>query len=277
VPGVEAALLLDWARRADAGPFSSLAVIDRFVYDSYEPFATLAAAAAVTQRAQLATTIAIGPLRSTAAMAKTAGTINALSGGRFVLGLAVGARADDYAVAGIDYRQRGARMSEQLHELHALWEGDDLGPRPQRRPTLLIGGLSDHACARVARFADGYVHGGGPARAFVRAADRVRAAWRDAGRPGNPQLWGQAYFALGPAAEAGSAYLSDYYAFTGPFAEKIAAGLLSTPQGVVQHVRAYADAGCDHLVLLPAVAEIDQLDRLADALGDVTGAAEARP
>jgi alkanesulfonate monooxygenase SsuD/methylene tetrahydromethanopterin reductase-like flavin-dependent oxidoreductase (luciferase family) len=277
VPGVEAALLLDWARRADAGPFSSLAVIDRLVYDSFEPFATLAAAAALTQRAQLATTIAIGPLRATAAMAKAAGTINALSGGRFVLGLAVGARADDYAVSGIDYRQRGARMGEQLHALHALWEGNDLGPRPLRRPTLLIGGLSDQAFARVARFADGYVHGGGPARAFARVADRVRAAWRDVGRPGNPQLWGQAYFALGPAAAAGSAYLSDYYAFTGPFAEKIAAGLLTTPQGVVQHVRAYADAGCDHLVLLPAVAQLDQVDRLADALGDVIAAPEAAP
>jgi hypothetical protein len=46
---------------------------------------------------------------------------------------------------------------------------------------------------------------------------------------------------------------------------------------VVQHVRAYADAGCDHLVLLPAVAQLDQVDRLADALGDVIAAPEAAP
>ena len=279
VPGVDGALLLEWARRADEGPFSSLAVIDRFVYDSYEPFASLAAAAAVTRRTELATTIAIGPLRNTAAMAKAASTIDALSGGRFVLGLAVGARPDDYAVAEVDYRGRGRRLSEQLDELHRLWERNDFGPRRRgrSRPGLLIGGLSDQAFARVARFADGYVHGGGPARAFERAADRVRAAWRDAGRPGNPRLWGQAYYALGPAAEAGSAYLADYYAFTGPFAQKIAAGLLATPQQVVQHLRAYADAGCDHLVLMPAVAELEQLERLADALADIVTDPEGEP
>ncbi len=279
VPGVEAASLVEWARRADAVPFASLGVIDRFVYDSYDPFAILAAAAAVTRRVQLATTIAIGPLRTTAAMAKTAASIDALSGGRFVLGLAVGARPDDYAVAGVDYRQRGRLLTEQLDQLLTLWEGNDLGParRPRRRPELLIGGLSDEACARVARFADGYVHGGGPARAFARAADRVRAAWRDAGRPGNPQMWGQAYFALGDAAAAGTAYLRDYYAFTGPFADKVAAGLLSTPQAVLQYVRAYADAGCDHLVLLPAVAELEQLERLADVVGDLGASPEATP
>jgi hypothetical protein len=60
--------------------------------------------------------------------------------------------------------------------------------------------------------------------------------------------------------------LLDYYAFTGPFAEKIAAGLLTTPQAIAQLVRGYEDAGCDDLVLLPTVAARDQLDRLADVL-----------
>jgi len=59
-PGADGALVLDWARRADAGPFSSLAVLDRVVYDSFEPFAALAAAAGVTERVRLATMIAIG-------------------------------------------------------------------------------------------------------------------------------------------------------------------------------------------------------------------------
>jgi 2-methylisocitrate lyase-like PEP mutase family enzyme len=44
---------------------------------------------------------------------------------------------------------------------------------------------------------------------------------------------------------------------------------------VVQHLQAYADAGCDHLVLLPAVADLEQVDRLADALGDVMTDPEA--
>jgi hypothetical protein len=82
-----------------------------------------------------------------------------------------------------------------------------------------------------------------------------------------PQIWGQGYFALGEEAAAkGAAYLKDYYAFTGPFAEQIAAGLLTTTQGVVQYLRGYQDAGCTELVLFPGVAEPDQLDRLAEAV-----------
>ncbi|MGH2405701.1 MAG: LLM class flavin-dependent oxidoreductase, partial [bacterium] len=129
-------------------------------------------------------------------------------------------------------------------------------------------GLNDEAFARAARYADGYVHAGGPPRAFARAADRARAAWIDAGRPGRPLLWGQGYFALGDdAAEAGARYLRDYYAFTGPFADRIAEALLTTPQSIVQFVRGYQDAGCNELVLFPTVPDLVQLDRLTDVIG----------
>ena len=265
VPGTPADVIMTWARRAEEGPFSSLAVVDRFVYESYEPLALLAAAAVVTRRVQLATTILIGPLRNTALLAKTAATVDAISGGRLILGLAVGAREDDYQIAEVEYPSRGRQFSRQLAALRAHWEADTLGPRPTHPggPPLLIGGLSDRAFARMARCADGYVHGGGPPKAFGRAADKARAAWRDAGRPGKPRLWGQGYFALGDsAAEAGARYLRHYYAFTGPFAEKIAEGLLATPHAVVQYMRGYEEAGCEELVMLPAVADVGQLDRL---------------
>ncbi len=269
VPGADGQLILDWARKADEGPFTSLAVVDRYAYDCFDALTTLSAAAAVTRRVRLATTIVIAPLRNTATLAKTAATVDAISGGRLVLGLAVGAREDDYQIAKVDYHQRGRILTEQLSSLRNLWESDKFGPRPLRAggPEILVGGLSDQTFTRVARYADGYVHGGGPPRAFARAADRARAAWRDAGRPGLPQLWGQGYFALGDgAADRGAAYLKDYYAFTGPFADKIAAGLLATPQSVIQYIRGYEEAGCDELVLLPTIAEPSQLDRLAEAV-----------
>ncbi|HTW89264.1 MAG TPA: LLM class flavin-dependent oxidoreductase [Candidatus Binataceae bacterium] len=267
IPGADGHTVIDWARRADEGPFTSLAVIDRYVYDSYEALTSLAAAAAVTHRVRLATTIVVGPLRNTATLAKTAATVDALSGGRLVLGLAVGAREDDYQVAKIDYRQRGRIFTDQLASLRTLWDSGAIGPKPVRAggPEILVGGLSDQAYLRAARYADGYVHGGGPPRAFGRAADRARAAWRDAGRPGLPQLWGQGYFALGDgAADRGAQYLKEYYAFTGPFAERIAAGLLATTQSVIQYIRGYEEAGCGELVLLPTIAEPSQLDRLAE-------------
>jgi alkanesulfonate monooxygenase SsuD/methylene tetrahydromethanopterin reductase-like flavin-dependent oxidoreductase (luciferase family) len=267
IAGATSSMILEWAHKADGGPFSSLAVIDRYVYDSYEPLTVLAAAAAVTKRVRQATTIVIAPLRNTAAFAKTAATVDALSGGRLVLGLSVGAREDDYRIAGIDYRSRGRLFDRQLSSIRELWGSGTIGPSMARPdgPQILVGGLSDDAYVRTARYADGYIHGGGPPHAFARAADRARAAWRDMGRPGLPQLWGQGYFALGnETVERGADYLKHYYAFTGPFAEKIAGGLLSAAQSITQYIKGYEEAGCDELVLMPTVAKAHQLDRLAD-------------
>jgi alkanesulfonate monooxygenase SsuD/methylene tetrahydromethanopterin reductase-like flavin-dependent oxidoreductase (luciferase family) len=254
-PGADGGLLLDWARRADAGPFSSIAVLDRLVYDSVDPFVALGAAAAVTSRARLATMITIGPLRSPAVLAKQASSVNLIAGGRLTLGLGIGARLDDYAAAGADHRDRGARLSEQLAHLRDL--PDEL--------ELLVGGASGAALARMARYADGYAHGGGPPRAFASAAARARAAWHDLGRPGEPKLWGQAYFALGDP-DRGTAYLRDYYAFTGPFAETIAAANLTSAREIRDLVRGYRAEGCDELVLLPTVSDPAEVDRLAQVL-----------
>jgi alkanesulfonate monooxygenase SsuD/methylene tetrahydromethanopterin reductase-like flavin-dependent oxidoreductase (luciferase family) len=288
LPGVAGGDVVAWARQAEERAFSSLGVIDRLAYDCYDPFVALAAAAAVTTRARLVTMIVNAPLRNTALLAKAAASLDTLSGGRLVLGVAVGARHDDFELAGVDHRARGQKLVEQLSALRDLWEGEAIGPRPARPggPPLLVGGLSDAVFARIARAADGYVHGGGPPRAFARAAAKARAAWSDAGRPGRPQLWAQGYFALGDeAAAAGTRYLADYYAFTGPFAAKIVEGLLTTPQSIAQFVRGYAEAGCDELVLLPASGALDQVERLAavvralppEALADPDGAREDAP
>ena len=271
VPGATGASLLEWARRADAGPFASVGVLDRVAYRSFDPFPLLAGVAAVTSRVRLATMIAIGPIRGTALLAKQSASIDQLSGGRLVLGLGLGAREEDYDSSGSDYPGRAARFSEQLAELRDRWEDADVCPPPARPggPPVLVGGLVGTALWRMARFADGYAHGGGPPRAFARAASEALAAWTDADRPGRPELWGQGYFALGGEAEgdAGAAYLRDYYAFTGPFAERIAAGNLTTPGAVRDFVRGYDDAGCDHLILFPTVADPAQADRLADVIG----------
>jgi alkanesulfonate monooxygenase SsuD/methylene tetrahydromethanopterin reductase-like flavin-dependent oxidoreductase (luciferase family) len=259
VPGTGAAVLLEWARRAEAGPFSSLGVVDRVVWECHEPLGVLTAAAAATERIGLATTILIAPLRRAETLAAEAATLHESSGGRFTLGVAIGARHDDYEAAGVPHRGRGERLDEMLEHFRDRWG--------EQGPPVLVGGGSDRAFARMARAADGYIHGGGPPRAFMRAAVTARAAWHDAERPGRPELWGQGYFALGEeAAEPGRDYMLSYYAFTGPFAERIAEGLLTSPQDVAQFVRGYSEAGCDELVLMPAVSAPDQVDRLATVL-----------
>jgi alkanesulfonate monooxygenase SsuD/methylene tetrahydromethanopterin reductase-like flavin-dependent oxidoreductase (luciferase family) len=263
-PETDGAQVLEWARRADALPFSSVAVLDRVAYASFEPFATLAAAAGATTRVRVATMIAIAPLRATALLAKQAASVNALSGGRMTLGLGIGARVEDYEVAGVDHRGRGQRFAEQLAYLRGGIDEDRVGPA-REGIELLVGGGSGPAFARMARYADGYAHGGGPPRAFASAAARAQAAWTDLGRPGRPRLWGQGYFALADV-ERGNAYLRDYYAFTGPFAERIVAANLTSARAVKDFVRGYEEAGCDELVLFPTVGDVDQLERLAEAV-----------
>jgi alkanesulfonate monooxygenase SsuD/methylene tetrahydromethanopterin reductase-like flavin-dependent oxidoreductase (luciferase family) len=263
-PGATGELLLEWARRADAGPFSSLAVLDRVAYDSFEPFASLAAAAAVTSRVRLATMVAIGPLRPTGLLAKQAASVHALSGGRLTLGLAVGARTEDYETAGVEHRGRGRKLAEQLAYIRGGMDGDRVGPS-REGIELLVGGLSGQAFARMARYADGYAHGGGPPRAFAGAAARAEAAWRDFGRPGRPRLWGQGYVSFVDV-ELGNAYLRDYYAFTGGFVERIVAENLTSVRAVKDFVRGYEEAGCDELVLFSTTPGITELERLQEAL-----------
>ena len=100
IPGAEGRSVIEWARRADQAGFSSLGTIDRLVYANYEPLVALAAAAAVTEKARLTTSILLAPLRRTAVLAKQAASVHELSGGRLVLGLAPGGRADDFEASG---------------------------------------------------------------------------------------------------------------------------------------------------------------------------------
>src|SRR6202048_2182321 len=267
-PGINAELLLDWAKRADAGPFSTLGVVARVAYQNYEPFTALAAVAALTSRVRLATMVAIAPLRNTALLAKQAASLDALSGGRLTLGLAVGARGEDYAASGIDSRGRGRRFGEQWEAIRDIWEEGKIGPTPKAPgPRVLVGGSSGEALARMARYADGYMHGGGPPRAFAGAAAKALAAWSDLGRPGKPQLWGMGYFALGDGTVlAGAQYLRHYYAFTGPFAEKIAAGNLTSPGAIADFIRGYEDAGCGEVGAVPTVSDLGQIERLAEVI-----------
>src|SRR3954447_14854439 len=129
VPGTSGGELVEWARRADARGFKSLGTIDRVVYDNYEPLTALAAAAAVTERIGLCTSVLLGPLRVNAVeLAKQALSLHALSGGRFTLGIGLGGRDDDYELSGIELAGRGRRLDAMLEQIKEVWSGDEVGP-----------------------------------------------------------------------------------------------------------------------------------------------------
>jgi alkanesulfonate monooxygenase SsuD/methylene tetrahydromethanopterin reductase-like flavin-dependent oxidoreductase (luciferase family) len=271
VRGVDRAGIVDWAQRAEAAGFSSLGTIDRIVYPNYESLISLAAAAAVTERIRLVTDILIAPLRTNVALlAKQAATIDNLSAGRLVLGLAPGGRDDDYEISGVDFKRRGRIFDGQLGELERLWNGEGgVGPPPANgRPGLFVGGRSPAAYRRVAQHADGWTAGGGGAEAFAQGRDEAVAAWRDAGRDGEPRTLALAYFSLGDRAEENARdNLGHYYAIAGDYAEAIVRGAVKTPSAVRDLVAAFEQAGTGELILFPASADVAQVDLLADALG----------
>jgi alkanesulfonate monooxygenase SsuD/methylene tetrahydromethanopterin reductase-like flavin-dependent oxidoreductase (luciferase family) len=270
VPGVDRTGIVDFARAAEQAGFSSLGTIDRLAYGNYESLIALTAAAAVTDRIRLVTDILIAPLRSnTALFAKQTATIDHLSGGRLVLGLAPGGRPDDYELSGVEFGRRGRLFDRQLDDLAGFWRGDGgVGPAPaNERPGLLIGGTSDAAYRRAAQHADGWTSGGGGPERFAQGLERVRGAWRDAGREGEPRTMALVYYSLGPrGGEQAQASLGAYYAFAGEYADQIVRSAATSEEAVREYVDAFARAGCDEVIFFPASADPAQVDLLARAI-----------
>lgn len=276
VSGTTGAQLLDWGTRAEAAGFSTLASIGRVAYPGYEELTVFAAVGAVTERIRFLTNVLLAPTRSGAELAKQSASVDQLTGGRLTLGLAVGARQDDFTLTGRDFADRGRRFDEQLTQLRSAWAGEALpgsdravGPGPAQPGgiPILVGGMSDAAVRRVVEHGAGWTAGGAPPDMVRGMVQRVRAAWEEAGREGTPHLVALAYFGLGEeTAERSRAYLLDYYAWLGDWAAGIADGALRTPDAIRGAIEQFSAIGIDELILDPTVADADQVERLAEVV-----------
>ena len=265
VPGTTGDEMRDWAVRAEAAGFSTLGTIDRLVYGNHESLIALSYAAAVTERIGLLTSIMLAPLRSNAALlAKQAGSLNALSGGRLTLGLAVGGRADDYEVSGLDFDRRGELFDQQLADLRRFWDERTVG---FGAPEVVIGGRSAATFRRAARW-DGWMMGGGAPDTFPPEIVKLEAAWSAAGRDGKPRQMSLAYFSLGEnPREQALGYITDYYAFLGKEASEGFGASIPADAGTIRGVvDAFATAGCDELVWFPTSSDPAQVDLLAEVV-----------
>lgn len=274
IPGIEGKRILDWAKKADSGQFSSLTILDRLVYPNYESLITLAAVAGATQRIRLMTTVLLAPLHNPSLLAKQAASLDALSGGRLTLGLGIGAREDDYLAASVSYHRRGKLFDEQLETLKRIWSGQPfsdtigpIGPTPVQSggPEILIGGYSPAAIQRVGRWGDGFIVGGAGPQMAQMGYKIAEESWKAAGRTGKPRLVGCFYYALGSdAKERGGTYLRNYYGFTGPMVDSMINSLPITVEAIKGKIQAYADVGADEVILWPTTPDLEQLDQLAE-------------
>ena len=275
IPGVQGKQLIEWAKKADVGPFSSMGLIDRLVYDNYDPLIAFAAAAGATHRIRPVTTILLAPLHSAAVLAKQVASLDAISGGRLTLGLGVGQREDDFQAASAPFHSRGKVLDEQLATMQRIWSGQPfsaevgaIGPAPAQAggPEILIGAIAPTALARLGQWGNGFIAGGGGPQMANQGFRAAETVWYTAGRAGKPRLVGCVYYALGPEAQTrGGNYIHHYYgAEWGPM---IVQSMSVTPEAIKDIRKAFADIGTDELMFWPTLADLDQIDRLEDVLG----------
>ena len=171
-----------------------------------DPLDALVFAAAVTQKIRLGTSVLDFPFYTPARLAKRIATLDVLSKGRAVIGGGAGWSEDEFLASNVPYKERGARLTEMIKALNALWGPDPVefhgkfyeipastfGPKPVQspRPPLLLGGFVPAALKRAARLADGFNPVVQPSQAAVEAFFKnAHQAWQEAGRaPAKPEI-----------------------------------------------------------------------------------------
>jgi probable F420-dependent oxidoreductase len=140
-----------------------------------DPLLSLTFAAAVTKTLRLATGILILPQRHPLYVAKEVATLDVLSRGRAILGIGIGWLAEEFQALGIPFADRAARTAETVRAMRSLW-GDEArpfegkffrwpalesNPKPVQRPgvPIVVGGHTESAARRAARYGDGFFPG----------------------------------------------------------------------------------------------------------------------
>ncbi len=267
-------LLLEWARLADQAGFHLLGTIDKPNYDAWEPLVTLAAAAAVTERALLATTILQLPNRNEVLVAKQAAVVDRLSGGRLVLGVAQGGREDDFDVLGAPFAGRSERFERQVGRIRQVWsdaraadrDHGVLGPAPLQDPgpPIWAGAMTPRAVDRAVRVADGFVFGTAGSDAMRERAPAIREAFAARGKPG-ATVAGLARGGGGAGGGGGLVapphHVLRYYGSLWTEPENLIHH--GPPAKIAEELAAYADA-VDVLVVFPEIPRLDQVELLAE-------------
>lgn len=162
----------------------------------HDPLVMFGHIAALTTTIELVTGVLVLPQRQTALVARQVSDVDLFSGGRLRLGVGTGWNYVEYDALGQVFRNRGARLDEQIPLLRRLWdepllsfEGNfdrvdrgGINPRPGRRIPIWVGGFSEPAFRRGAHHGDGFVFGG-QVEDCAQAAAEMRQRLNELGRP----------------------------------------------------------------------------------------------
>jgi alkanesulfonate monooxygenase SsuD/methylene tetrahydromethanopterin reductase-like flavin-dependent oxidoreductase (luciferase family) len=271
---LDAALIPGWSSRAEDVGFSTLATLGRIAYPGVMDTVALAAAAAATQRIGLSSNIMLSTVWPAPLLAKELAGVDALSGGRLTLGLGIGGdRPDDFVVEGLPARGLGRRMDSDLDTFQRIWRGDPVGggmnaavPATTRQIPMMFGGMSAASFRRMATWGEGYIAGALPTSAIEPMFAAARQAWRDAKRDGDPRLVAMAYFVFRDV-ERGRSNIRDYYDADGDeFANAQAQSVHAGADAIRAAIDSFKATGADELILHPAVADVDEVEKLADVV-----------
>jgi len=260
--------------RLEASGFDSVWSGDHVSFHNpiFESVTLLASYASITSRIKLGTGVYLLALRSPAIAAKTSATLDVLSDGRLIFGVGVGGEnPKEFEVCGIPHRERGARVTEGIDVVRALWrdtpasfhgrftsfDGVSIDPKPVQRPgpPIWIGGRSEAALRRAARQGDGWFSYVVHADRYRQGAARIREEAERAGRSLDGFVHAHlAFVTLGPdyekARDTWVRILSKRYAQDfGPLAGKY--GIIGTPAQCAEQLERFIDAGCHYFVMNP--------------------------
>ncbi|MEZ5572387.1 MAG: LLM class flavin-dependent oxidoreductase [Halioglobus sp.] len=272
---------LAWFRAIDDGPYHALSCGERVHGPTYDMRVVLAAAAMATTRVEITPTLYVLPMHSATRVAKEVATLDILSGGRVNnIALGYGGREKDYAAVGARFEGRYGRMDRQVEEMRKVWRGEEvvegggtIGPNMDRPggPRLLAGAMGPKSIARCAQWADGLYawSGNGEAEELSRTFAMADAAWERAQRKEAPYRMGGFWYTL---ADNGQQklydYVYEYLAIAGPeIATMMAESVHRSSEDAVSAALDNAEAaGCEELFVVPATAELSEIDRLSDIL-----------
>jgi alkanesulfonate monooxygenase SsuD/methylene tetrahydromethanopterin reductase-like flavin-dependent oxidoreductase (luciferase family) len=274
---------LAWFKAVDAGPFHSVCCGERVHGPTLDMRMVLAAAAIGTRRVEITPTLYVLPMHNATRVAKEVASLDVLSGGRInKISVGYGGREQDYMAVGATYQGRYGRMDRQVAEMRRVWAGDEMvpgsgpiGPKPSRAggPQLLAGAMGPKSIERCAQWADGLYawSANGEQEELTRAFTMADEAWDRAGRELKPYRMGGFWYTLTDNGQQTLYdYVYEYLALAGPEIATMMAKSVhrSSADQVRNALDSAAAAGCEELFLVPATADLAEVQRLAEILND---------